>query len=163
MNLGIITNHNRDGIKWVRSLGLGYAEFDVNGDDVSYLTEHSKEINAALSEFDVKLGAIGRWGRNRINSDGSFNEKERDDEFALIDFCAKTDCPVYICGVNYVNELSYYSNITAAINYIQSLINYADGRVKICTYNCSWNSYIDKPHEWDIVHDHIKDLGIKYD
>lgn len=163
MKLGIITDHDRNGIMRVRELGLDYAEFDVNGDDVTYLTDNPSAIQTALSDYNVKLGAVGRWGRDRIKKDGSFNEKEQADEFGLIDFCVQTSCPVYICGVNYVNELSYFQNITAAVGYIDSLLQYAAGRVKICTYNCSWNNYIDKPHEWDIVHSHLKGLGIKFD
>ncbi len=163
MKLGIITGHDRKGIKQVRELGLEYAEFDVNGDDVSYVTNNIKDIKAAMAEYGVGICAVGRWGRNRLNADLSVNAKEQKDEFDLIDFCAATGCGVYICGVNYVESFSYYANVTAAINYIQSLIDYSGGRVKICTYNCHWNSYIDKPREWDIVQDHLKDLGIKYD
>lgn len=163
MKLGIITSHDRAGLKRVKDLGLECAEFDINGDDVSYVTQNIDDIKAAMSEYGVGICAVGRWGRNRLNKDLSFNEKERKDECDLIDFCASTGCPVYICGVNYVEGFSYYSNITAAISYIQSLIDYAAGRVKICTYNCHWNSYIDNPREWDVVHGHIKELGIKYD
>jgi sugar phosphate isomerase/epimerase len=163
MKLGIITGHDRAGLKWVKDLGLEYGEFDVNGDDVKYVTDNIKDIKAAMTEYGVGISAVGRWGRDRLNKDLTVNEKERNDEYDLIDFCEKVGCPVYICGVNYVEGFSYYSNISAAINYIQSLVDYAAGREKICTYNCSWNSYIDKPHEWDIIHGHIKELGIKFD
>jgi len=162
MNLGIIcSQHNTEGIKQVKELGLGYTEFDINADDISYLD--MPEIKKALTDYNISLGAVGRWGRNRIESDASFNKKEQDDEFQLIDMCETLGCPVYITGINYVNTLSYFENITAAIGYINSLIAYATGRVKISTYNCCWNNYIDKPHEWDIVHNHIKELGIKFD
>ena len=75
--------------------------------------------------------------------------------------CAELGCPVYITGCNYVDGLSYYQNVSAAIAYFQSLIDYAAGRVKLCVYNCSWNNYVNKPHEWDIINDHLKALGIK--
>lgn len=162
MKLGIICpSHNAQGIQYARKFGLDYAEFDINADDISYL--NIPEIEKAMKEYNVSLGAVGRWGRNRIEKDGTFNKKEQKDEFTLIDMCAKLGCPVYITGINYVDELTYYENITAAINYLQELIRYADGRVKIAVYNCHWNNYIDKPREWDIVCDHIKELGIKFD
>lgn len=165
MKLGIIAAHSGEGIKYVRDLGLGYAEFDVNGDDIKYLTapEASDAVLEAMNKYDVKLGAVGRWGRNRINSDGSFNEKEQKDEFDLIDLCRKLSCPVYICGVNYVDGLSYYGNVTAAINYLSSLIDYAGDDVKICTYNCHWNSFVDDPKTWELIHGHLNNLGIKFD
>ena len=162
MKLGMISpSHDAAGIQRIKALGLDYAEFDVNADDISYLNR--AEIRKALSETGVKLGAVGRWGRDRITADGSICAKEQKDEFDLIDMCAELGCPVYITGCNYVDGLSYYQNVSAAIAYFQSLIDYAAGRVKLCVYNCSWNTYVNKPHEWDIINDHLKALGIKFD
>lgn len=162
MKLGMISpSHDAAGIQRIKALGLDYAEFDVNADDISYLNR--AEIRKALSETGVKLGAVGRWGRDRITADGSICAKEQKDEFDLIDMCAELGCPVYITGCNYVDRLSYYQNVSAAIAYFQSLIDYAAGRVKLCVYNCSWNNYVNKPHEWDIINDHLKALGIKFD
>ena len=162
MKLGMISpSHDAAGIQRIKALGLDYAEFDVNADDISYLNR--AEIRKALSETGVKLGAVGRWGRDRITADGSICAKEQKDEFDLIDMCAELGCPVYITGCNYVDGLSYYQNVSAAIAYFQSLIDYAAGRVKLCVYNCSWNNYVHKPHEWDIINDHLKALGIKFD
>ncbi len=162
MKLGMISpSHDAAGIQRIKALGLDYAEFDVNADDISYLNR--AESRKALSETGVKLGAVGRWGRDRITADGSICAKEQKDEFDLIDMCAELGCPVYITGCNYVDGLSYYQNVSAAIAYFQSLIDYAAGRVKLCVYNCSWNNYVNKPHEWDIINDHLKALGIKFD
>ena len=162
MKLGMISpSHDAAGIQRIKALGLDYAEFDVNADDISYLNR--AEIRKALSETGVKLGAVGRWGRDRITADGSICAKEQKEEFDLIDMCAELGCPVYITGCNYVDGLSYYQNVSAAIAYFQSLIDYAAGRVKLCVYNCSWNNYVNKPHEWDIINDHLKALGIKFD
>ena len=162
MKLGMISpSHDAAGIQRIKALGLDYAEFDVNADDISYLNR--AEIRKAISETGVKLGAVGRWGRDRITADGSICAKEQKDEFDLIDMCAELGCPVYITGCNYVDGLSYYQNVSAAIAYFQSLIDYAAGRVKLCVYNCSWNNYVNKPHEWDIINDHLKALGIKFD
>ena len=162
MKLGMISpSHDAAGIQRIKALGLDYAEFDVNADDISYLNR--AEIRKALSETGVKLGAVGRWGRDRITADGSICAKEQKDEFDLIDMCAELGCPVYITGCTYVDGLSYYQNVSAAIAYFQSLIDYAAGRVKLCVYNCSWNNYVNKPHEWDIINDHLKALGIKFD
>ena len=162
MKLGMISpSHDAAGIQRIKALGLDYAEFDVNADDISYLNR--AEIRKALSETGVKLGAVGRWGRDRITADGSICAKEQKDEFDLIDMCAELGCPVYITGCNYVDGLSYYQNVSAAIAYFQSLIDYAAGSVKLCVYNCSWNNYVNKPHEWDIINDHLKALGIKFD
>ena len=84
MKLGMISpSHDAAGIQRIKALGLDYAEFDVNADDISYLNR--AEIRKALSETGVKLGAVGRWGRDRITADGSICAKEQKDEFDLID------------------------------------------------------------------------------
>ena len=76
MKLGMISpTHNAAGIERIKALGLDYAEFDVNADDISYLDR--AEIRKALADTGVKLGAVGRWGRDRITSDGSINAKEQ--------------------------------------------------------------------------------------
>lgn len=92
MKLGMISpTHNAAGIEQIKALGLDYAEFDVNADDISYLDR--AEIRKALADTGVKLGAVGRWGRDRITSDGSINAKEQKDEFDLIDMCAELGWP----------------------------------------------------------------------
>ncbi len=162
MKLGIIApQHNKMGIEYVANLGLKWTEFDVNDDDISYL--NIPEIKSALDEYGVNIGAVGRWGRPRINKDGSINTKEQNDERALIDFCREVGCPVYICGVNYVPEISLYSNYSSAIAYIQSLVDYAGGDVKVCIYNCSWHNYLYDETAWKLVGGHIPALGIKFD
>lgn len=162
MKLGIIApSHDENGIRYVASLGLSYAEFDVNGDDVTYIDADA--VASACKKHGVSIGAVGRWGRPRINCDGSVNKKEQNDEFLLIDLCKKIGCPVYICGVNYIEEISLYSNYTAAIGYIQSLIDYAGDGLKICTYNCHWHNFVFDKKAWEVVHGHIPSLGIKFD
>ncbi len=163
MTLGMISpTHDRAGIEWVASFGLKYAEFDVNADDISYLDPAG--IKKSLDEFGVSLSAVGRWGRPRLNADGSVNPKEFKDETDLIDLCAGTGCPFYITGINYVEGKSLYENYTFAIAYFQSLTQYAKSRgVKVCTYNCHWNSWVGSPAAWDVIHGHIPELGIKFD
>ena len=163
MKLGLISpSHDREGLMKVASYGLRFTEFDINGDDLSYLNE--TEIKKALSEFNVSLAAIGRWGRNRLNSNGTINHKEFDDETKLIDLCAATECPVYITGINYLNDKSLYENYTLAIDYFTKLIDYAQLKnVKLCTYNCNWNNWVYMREQWEVIHKHIPELGIKFD
>ena len=116
MKLGIIApSHDRNGLLYAKNYGLSYAEFDINGDDVTYVTSNAEAFKNDIRELGVSICAVGRWGRPRINADLSFNAKELADEKALIDFCAYVGCPVYICGVNYVEGQSYLSNVNAAV------------------------------------------------
>ena len=163
MKLGIITSHNADGIKYVRDLGLGYAELDVNAEEIDYLFKEEAGIASAMKEYNVSLSAVGRWGVVRINEDGSLNEAQLKKEFALIDFCRRNGCPVYMLTMNYVETISYLSNLNASVKYFESLIAYAGDDVKIAVVNCHWNNYITGPKEWSIVLGHLPKLGIKFD
>lgn len=161
MKLGIIApSHDEAGVKSTAELGLKWIEFDVNADDIGYFDKES--IKKALSEYGVHTGAIGRWGRPRINPDGSINAKEQKDEFDLIDICRYLDCPIYITGVNYVDGLSLFDNYCAAVRYLKALKDYCGDDVKLITYNCNWHNYIDQPKAWDVVNAHLG-IGIKYD
>lgn len=163
MKLGIITGHDSTGIKYVRDLGLGYAEMDVNAENIDYLFEAESGIAAAMKEYDVELSAVGRWGIIKVDKNGDIIEAEQKKEFALIDFCRRNGCGVYMLTMNYVDELSYLANLNASVRYLESLIDYAGDDVKVCVVNCSWNNYIVGDKEWDIILGHIPKLGIKFD
>ena len=163
MKLGIITGHNAAGIKYVRDLGLEYAEMDVNAENIDYLFAEEAGIAAAMEKYGVKLSAVGRWGTMRIGSEGEIIASEQAKEFALIDFCRRNGCPVYMLTMNYVDSISYYANLTASIKYFEALIEYAADDVKICVVNCSWNNYVTGPKEWSIILGHLPKLGIKFD
>ncbi|MDD2268610.1 MAG: TIM barrel protein [Eubacteriales bacterium] len=163
MKLGIITSHNADGIKYVRDLGLGFAEMDVNAENIDYLFAEEAGIAAAMKEHNVSLSAVGRWGIAKIADDGSIIESEQKKEFTLIDFCRRNGCPVYMLTMNYVNSISYFSNLKSSMSYLEALINYAGDDVKVCVVNCHWNNYITGPKEWSIFLGHLPKLGIKFD
>ena len=89
MKLGIIApSHDRNVVKFVADLGLKYAEFDINSPDYGYVD--FDEVASALEEFGVKMGAIGRWGTERILESGEVNEEEFKKECFLVDFCRRT-------------------------------------------------------------------------
>ncbi len=161
MKLGIIApSHDRNGVKFVADLGLKYAEFDINAPDYGYV--EFDEVASALEEFGVKMGAIGRWGTERILESGEVNEDEFKKECFLVDFCRRVGCPVYMTGINYVESRTRFENLCSAVEYLRRLRDYCGSDVKLCTYNCHWNNYIDKPEEWEIVNKHLG-IGIKYD
>ena len=65
MKIGMIApSHDDAGIAAVASLGLKWIEFDINADDISYFDADA--IKESLSAHGMHAGAIGRWGRPRI-------------------------------------------------------------------------------------------------
>ncbi|MDB4865788.1 MAG: hypothetical protein JWR03_121 [Cohnella sp.] len=165
MKLGIIASPNSESIEHAAGLGLEFVEFCINVDkDVQEFTGKVKELKAASARFGVAVGSIGRWGTDRIAKDGSVVEEELQASYALIDASSELGCPVFVCGCNYVEELSYYENVKSALSYFSKLLEYGKTKgVRIATYNCHWNSFIVDDMAWKLIHGHLPELGIKYD
>ena len=177
MKLGIIARPEMESFDYAKSLGLEFVEFDVNCAPEFMLAERPEaakngtnllaradEFNAAVARTGVAVGAVGRWASKIIDTDGGIIEKEFEQVKALIDFAKKTGAGAYLVSVNYVPELSYYKNITAAINYLNKAVEYAGDSVKVATVNCMMGgNYIRTPEQWKLVHSEVPGLGIKYD
>lgn len=165
MKLGIISNCDREGFEYAKNHGVEFIELCWNiGLDCDELYSKIDSMKALIAETGVAVGSIGRWGTDKIDKDGNIIEEELKNSYTLIDICAAVGCGVFNTGVNYVDELTTYENVTAAIKFLQKLVDYGrDKGVKIATYNCHWNNYVLEPYYWKLIHGHIKELGIKYD
>ncbi|WP_135547342.1 sugar phosphate isomerase/epimerase family protein [Paenibacillus cymbidii] len=165
MHMGIIKPRQLASFEQVRSLGLSYVEFTCNVNvDLSDFLASVAAYRAESERTGVAVASIGRWGPDRVAKDGSLIEEELQTSYRLIDAAQQLGCPVFVCGCNYVEELSLYDNATAAIAYFAKLIEYGGSRnVRIATYNCHWNSYVVDANAWKLIHGHLPELGIKYD
>jgi sugar phosphate isomerase/epimerase len=165
MELGIIASHTDAGFALAKRHGLSFIEIDWNvGNDCQALYDEREHIRALAQKHGVRVGNIGRWGSDKIDARGHVIEEELQNSYRLIDLCAALGVAAFNTGVNHVDALSKYENVTAAIQFLQKLVDH--GRqmgVKICTYNCDWNNFIRTPEIWSLVHGHIPELGIKYD
>lgn len=164
MKLGIIASPDRGGFEWAKGLGLSFVEFDINvGQDAQAFYDRVPELKAASAETGVAVGAVGRWGGQKISADGLV-EAEVEANCTLVRAAAALGSPVFITGCNFVEELSYYDNCRLAIAYFSRLI--AVGKecgVKICTYNCRWDNFVCTDMAYTMIHGHLPELGIKYD
>ena len=173
MKLGIIAAPAEKSFISAQKRGLQFLEFCLNaGKDPSIIDytgvntfcEKVDEIKGWTAEYGVEVGSIGTWGFNRINKDGSIIADELEASCRLIDAASRLGCKNYVCGCNYVDQLSYYQNCTAAIEFFSKLMEYASGKgVRISSYNCRWNNFVHSPMAWTVIHGHLKELGIKFD
>ncbi|MEZ0537716.1 sugar phosphate isomerase/epimerase family protein [Caldicellulosiruptoraceae bacterium PP1] len=166
MKLGIIGSPNKESFKYAKQKGLDFLEFTLNiGYDLdNQFFNKLDEIKDYINKYNVLVGSIGRWGTDKISSKGEIIKEELEISKKLIDACEFLNCPVFVCGVNYVKEISFYQNCSLAIEFLTELVNYAKQKnVKVATYNCRWNNFIYSEETWKIIHGHIDDLGIKYD
>lgn len=162
MKLGMISGYDHDALARVKTRGLEYVEFCINHHEDAFL-EQLNRIQASLSTHQLFVFSVGRWGTERINKEG-INAIEFEKNCKLIDAAQQLGSPVYVTGVNYVDELSYDDNLKHAVTYLSRLSAYAEQKsISIAVYNCRWGNFIIGPDTWDVVLKEVPGLGIKYD
>lgn len=164
MRLGMINDYTEGSFAQNKELGLSCIEFCVNaGADVEKFLASVPDIKRYSEQYGVAVASIGRWGADRVNANGVI-EEELQLSYRYIDACAALSCPVFVCGCNEVEGLSFYQNCALAIEYLGRVIDYARGKgVKVAVYNCTKNNFVRKDPVWDIVLGQLPELGIKYD
>ncbi len=165
MKFGIISSFDDAGFENAKALGLDFIEICYNiGNDCQKFYDELPELVERTKKYGIGVGSLGRWGTDKFDGDGKLIEEELKNTYLLIDSCEKLGCPVFNTGVNYVDSLSLYENVSNAIMFLQKVVDYGKERgVKVATYNCDWNNFVRTPEMWRLIHGHIKDLGIKYD
>ncbi|MBQ2973911.1 MAG: sugar phosphate isomerase/epimerase [Clostridia bacterium] len=165
MKLGIINGWSEGCIKYVHEKGLDAVEFCVNHNyDSEEFLSKAEEIKGYSEKYNVAVGSMGRWGMTRIDDNGDVIPEALQADKDIIEAASIIGCPVYNCGVNYVDGKSFYENCNIAIDYLGKLIEFAkDKGVKIAVYNCRWENFVVEPKVWEIILSALPELGIKYD
>lgn len=173
MRLGIIAAPVEESFKMAAGKGLDFLEFCINGNqnpeknstqNVEELSQNVENLKRWMDQYNVAVGSIGRWGPDRIDTEGNIIQSELEASKKLIDVASLVGCDNYVCGCNYVETLSFYQNCTSAIQYFSELIEYGKSKgVLISVYNCRWNNFVVEPVAWNIILGHLKELGIKFD
>ncbi len=170
MKLGIIMPPKPESFEQAKELGLDFVEFDCNpadffGAPMAELTARQEELKAASQRAGIEVGAVGRWASHILDENGQVKPEEWDEVKAVIDFGAYLGAKHYLCSVNYVKELSYYKNITAAIQVLKDIVAYAKEKgMETAIVNCCMGgNYIRTPEQWKLVLSEVPGLGIKYD
>jgi sugar phosphate isomerase/epimerase len=165
MPLGIIAAPKEESFQMAKEKGLDFIEVCVNeGQDVDSFYNHRDNLLKWSHQYGIRVASIGRWKSLRIDHEGMVIEAELERCCKLIDVASELGCTNFVCGCNYVDELSYYENCTGAIQFFSLLIDYAKPKgVKVSTYNCRKVNFVHNPEAWKMVHGHLKELGIKFD
>lgn len=168
MKLGIIKSDcSEETFKYVKGKGLDFIEVCLNyANESKDFLARTKEIKKLIDKYDLPVLSIGRW-----NGDGGpLDEKGRikpaylSEAKKVIQACSKLGCPVYHCGCNRVEGISLFRNYEAAIGWFRAIIEIAKPYgIKVSSYNCHWNSFVDNMQAWEIIHGELPELGIKFD
>ena len=165
MKLGIINGWEEGNIKYVHDKGLQAVEFCVNHNyDSQEFLAQAHNIKGYCEKYGVTVGSMGRWGMIRIDNDGNIIPEALQADKDVITAAGIIGCPVYNCGVNYIEGKSFYENCLLAIDYLGRLIEFGKTvNVKIAVYNCRWENFVVEPLAWQVILSALPDLGIKYD
>lgn len=170
MKLGIILPPKPESFDRAKELGLDFVEFDCNpiqygGQPKADLLASKESIKEASDRTGVEVGAVGRWGSPILDKNGQAIPEEWDEVLAVMEFGQYVGAKHYLCSVNYVNEISYYQNITAAIKVLNQIVSAAKERGLECAIvNCMMGqNYIRTPEQWKLILSEVPGLGIKYD
>lgn len=167
MKLGLIAYGGEQDFPKAKEKGLDFVEFCINAcppDIQEEFSRDAKETRKKLDDLGLGTGSVGRWGAVKLLKDGTINQEEFEIDRRLIEAAAVLGSPVYVTGCNEAEDLSLYENYTAAIGYLEKLIEFGKQYgVDIATYNCRWSNFIVSDPQWSVVHGHLKDLKIKYD
>lgn len=165
MQLGLISSWDEKGFEEVAAHHLPKIEFCINHNvPPADFTQHLEEIRKYSKKYGVAVGSMGRWGAMRIREDGSIDPEKLEEDLTLIRAAGELGCPVYNCGVNYIESRSYEDNCRSAIDYLSKLLDCGrENGVKIAVYNCDWCNFIYEAKAWGVVLSALPELGIKYD
>ena len=165
MKLGIIVDPDVESAEWAARKGLHFLEYCYNvGQEIDLLEARIPQLKAVYEAYDLHLGALGRWGEDKIGADGEILPDAMQNTKRLIDIAAALGAPVFNTGVNYVETLTCLDNLNAAVRFLREAVAYGKERgVKVAVYNCDWDNYIRKPDVWRLVLEAVPGLGIKYD
>ena len=165
MRLGMIGPVSERSFQAAKEKELEFLEFCINvGYDVDSFFRSVPEIKQWQQKYGVSVQSIGRWGTEKFTAQGSIVPEELTINQDLIAAAGELGCPNYVCGVNYVDSLSLYTNAGLAIDYLSELLASADKHgVRMSVYNCRWGNWVAEPRSWELVLGHLPEVGIKYD
>ena len=178
MKLGMIAFPEAKSFDLAKDLGLSFVEFDINcasGVRVPGAPDRSKngeqmlaradEFKAEIARTGIEVGAIGRWASQVIDNNGGIIADEFAQVKALIDLTHELGTKNYLVSVNYNDELTLYQNVSAAIRYLNQVVEYAaQYGTTVSIVNCMMGgNYIRQPDLWKWVLPDVPGLKIKYD
>ena len=165
MKLGmIVKTYGEEGFAYAKALGLDFIEYCVNGADKGEeLLTHENDILQWMEKYQVGIGSIGRWKSEILRPDGTVDPKEVEIAKRLLRLCEKFNCPNYVCGCNYIDAVSLYTNYSRAIEFFEQVLDAVPQNVRMSVYNCRKMNFINTEEAWRIVLGHLPELGIKFD
>lgn len=163
--MGIIGGVTEESFKGAADRRLDFLEFCINvGKEPAQVFADVAAVKGWSKKYKVGVQSIGRWGSDRLDAEGKPVAEEVKACRKLMDVAEELGCPNFVCGCNYVKELSLLDNYNAAADLLGSFIAYGKPKgVRVSVYNCRWNNFIVDPTSWSVLLGQLPELGLKFD
>lgn len=164
MRLGRIQNRFKaDGFDLVKEQGLEFIELCCNYEEIMKNVINGKEIiKGEIARTGIDVAAVGRWNHD-IQENGVIVPERLEVYLELMETAIEIGAKIFVVGCNYDKSISLFRNYENAISFFRTLIERADGRIKVAVQNCGWNNFITSPKQWEVVLGELPELYIKYD
>jgi len=166
MKLGIIRGYDEAAFEYVKNMGLDFIECCRNSRaDAIDFVEKVASTKANIAKYGIPIQSVGRWNP-LVNIGGKLEEEEMKSMTDLLDAAIEVGSPVFVCGINYADDISLYKNYCTAVEYFGTLIERAKASgsgIKVAVYNCDWGNFVHRDEVWKVVLGELPDLWIKYD
>lgn len=164
MRLGRIQNDfSAAGFDLVKAQGLEFVEFCCNYEEhVHRLIDAKESIKKEIARTGIDVSSVGRWNNN-IQENGVIVPERLSLYLELMETAIELGAKVFVVGCNRDKSISLYRNYENAVSFFRTLIERADGRIKVAVEHCDWNNFITSPKQWEIVLDELPELYLKYD
>ncbi len=163
MKLGIIRGYDEASFEYVKGMGLEFIECCRNSTpEAADFVAKKEQTKANIAKFGIPIASVGRWNP-LVNISGKLDEAEMKSMTDLLEAAVYVGSPVFVCGINYADDVSLFKNYCTAVEYFGKLIERASGRIKVAVYNCDWGNFVHSDEAWKVVLGELPELGIKYD
>jgi len=166
MKLGIIRGYDEAAFEYVKNMGLDFIECCRNSTpEADDFTANVESTKANIAKYGIPIQSVGRWNP-LVNISGKIDAAEMKSMENLLDAAVAVGSPVFVCGINYAEDVSLYKNYCVAVEYFGRLIERAKASgsgIKVAVYNCDWGNFVHRDTVWDVVLGELDDLWIKYD
>lgn len=166
MKLGIINGYDQAAFERVKNMGLEFIEICRNYTDESNdFVANVESVKENIAKYNIPIQSVGRWNPN-VNISGKLDEAEMKSIEDLLDAAIAVKSPVFVCGINYAEDISLFKNYCIAVEYFGKIIERAKASgsgIKVAVYNCDWNNFVHSDAVWDVVLGELPELWIKYD
>jgi sugar phosphate isomerase/epimerase len=164
MRIGFITDLTDEDFRFAQQMGVCTLEYNENGDDVEHFLSQVSRLKGLCRSQRIRLGVIGRFGRNYISHDSDLARGEITHAECLMKAAADLGASVFVTGAGHGEQRDHKENCRRAVDVLGRFVDLGKTLdLKVALYTCPWGNFAFSPSSWRQILPEVPGLGIKYD